>query len=417
MGSMVASYATARLLIGPKSAGCRRGTAPGRNPGASARQVRLPPRGLMGPTAHVAVHLLQGGRRRFESVWVHCASRATAFQVVAESGAPCGRGGIGRRTGLRSRRTRSMRVRPSPSVPWREPGRPPTTLSVPDPPFGPTRRPAFCAVARTSGPGSRPPRHCGNWQPSGHLTRQIGVRPAGDAPFGSGVAGSTPGSEPGGGGSSPPSRAVTTGAGAGRSARRSGRRGRRFDSGQPDWGPVSHLARELDGRAPDRQSGRYGFESRTRRPAARRTAVRPLWCSEQHRGVRSPSRQFESGLGCHLALAQRNRALPSEGNGRPFESERREQIGFGRCCRSGRRPVSKTGGGREASGFEPSAFRTATCTARSSSGRTAALTQRAQVRVLHGSPSAGVAHPGPSCGSWACGGQHTRKAGMRPPGA
>jgi hypothetical protein len=28
-----------------------------------------------------------------------------------------------------------------------------------------------------------------------------------------------------------------------------------------------------------------------------------------------------------------------------------------------------------------------------------------------------VAHPGPSCRSWACGGQHTRKAGMRPPGA
>jgi hypothetical protein len=27
-----------------------------------------------------------------------------------------------------------------------------------------------------------------------------------------------------------------------------------------------------------------------------------------------------------------------------------------------------------------------------------------------------VAHPGPSCRSWACGGQHTRKAGMRPLG-
>jgi hypothetical protein len=53
---------------------------------------------------------LQGGRRRFESVWVHS----------------CGRGGIGRRTGLRSRRTWSMRVRPSPSVPWRQPGRSPT---------------------------------------------------------------------------------------------------------------------------------------------------------------------------------------------------------------------------------------------------------------------------------------------------
>ena len=44
------------------------------------------------------------------------------------------------------------------------------------------------------------------------------------------------------------------------------------------------------------------------------------------------------------------------------------------------------------------------------------LTQRMQVRVLHGSPTAGVAHPGPSCGLWARGGQHTRKAVMGPVG-
>jgi hypothetical protein len=124
--------------------------------------------------------------------------------------------------------------------------------------------------------------------------------------------------------------------------------------------------------------------------------VMPGWCSEQHRGVRSPNRQFESDLGCHLAVDQRNRALPSEGRSRPLESDRRDPR-VGRGCWSGRRPVSKSGGGREAPEFEPSTFRPATSTARSSSGRTAALTQRTQVRVLHGSPTAGAAHPGPSC--------------------
>jgi hypothetical protein len=49
--------------------------------------------------------------------------------------------------------------------------------------------------------------------------------------------------------------------------------------------------------------------------------------------------------------------------------------------------------------------------------RTAAFRQRTQVRLLRGSPAAGVAHPGPSCRPAAGGGQHTRKAGMPlPPG-
>ena len=40
--------------------------------------------------------------------------------------------------------------------------------------------------------------------------------------------------------------------------------------------------------------------------------------------MRSPNGQFDSGSGYHLVVAQRDRALPSEGRGRPFESDRRD---------------------------------------------------------------------------------------------
>lgn len=163
MGSTAATVPFARTSSIP-SAGRRRGTAPGRNPGALAWQVRLLPRGLMGPT-----HEWQctSPARRTKTVRVRLGplgwptTRPT--RRVARTSPSCGRGGIGRRTGLRSRRTRSMRVRSSPSVPWREPGRPPTTPCrwCRTPPR-PDRRPALSAVAHSSGPGSRPLRLCGN---------------------------------------------------------------------------------------------------------------------------------------------------------------------------------------------------------------------------------------------------------------
>ncbi len=65
-------------------------------------------------------------------------------------------------------------------------------------------------------------------------------------------------------------------------------------------------------------------------------------------------------------------------------------------------------------GFDTSTFRSSSRPVRPAVGRLP-LTQRTQVRVLHGSPSAGDAHPGPSCGRKACGGQQKRKAGMHSP--
>ena len=40
--------------------------------------------------------------------------------------------------------------------------------------------------------------------------------------------------------------------------------------------------------------------------------------------MRSPNGQFDSGSGYHLAVAQRDRALPSDARGRPFKSDRRD---------------------------------------------------------------------------------------------
>jgi hypothetical protein len=139
------------------------------------------------------------------------------------------------------------------------------------------------------------------------------------APFGSGANGSTPGSEPGDGGSCPPSRALfrrlrepMTGCGADGSARRSGRRGRRFEPGQPDEATAAWRVSSV-GRATDCRSGGRGFESRTRRK-------RPLWCKQDRRppshpgGVRDNTGACEApvvssslapGTGSRLAVAQR----------------------------------------------------------------------------------------------------------------
>src|SRR6185312_8222537 len=81
-GRDVCHRATPRRSI---SAGRRRGTAPGRNPGASARQVRLLPRGLRAQRTSGGAPPLQGGRRRFESVWVHWAGRATILSGRSRS--------------------------------------------------------------------------------------------------------------------------------------------------------------------------------------------------------------------------------------------------------------------------------------------------------------------------------------------
>jgi hypothetical protein len=56
----------------------------------------------------------------------------------------------------------------------------------------------------------------------------------------------------------------------------------------------------------------------------------PGWCSGEHGGLRSLNRQFESGPGYHLVVAQPDRALPSEGRRRPFESDRRDGTVAGR---------------------------------------------------------------------------------------
>ena len=152
--------ATARPVHRSPSAGRRRGTAPGRNPGALAWQVRLLPRGLTGPTHKWRC---TSPARRTKTVRVRLGPLGQPsdcpLAAVAESGPSCGRGGIGRRTGLRSRRSRSMRVRASPSVLWREtrPIADDPCSSEPTPPSARFRRPAFCAVARSSGPGFSPP--------------------------------------------------------------------------------------------------------------------------------------------------------------------------------------------------------------------------------------------------------------------
>ena len=52
----------------------------------------------------------------------------------------------------------------------------------------------------------------------------------------------------------------------------------------------------------------------------------PGWCSGEHGGLRNLNRQFESGPGYHLVVAQPERALPSEGRRRPFESDRRDGV-------------------------------------------------------------------------------------------
>lgn len=137
--------------------------------------------------------------------------------LVRPSDPPAGRGEV-RGTTLHE----SSNLRP---YPWREPGRPPkTNVSEPSSPLGPT--PAAGAQRR-------------------RFTERAGFSP------------SAPGSEPvWAGSSSPPSRAARL-------------RGIRV-----------HLARELEGRAPDRLPARYGFESRTRRSAECRPVVTPGWCTE-----------------------------------------------------------------------------------------------------------------------------------------
>jgi hypothetical protein len=75
------------------------------------------------------------GTRARVAVWLNCSpvtvraclgplSRATGPRISSLTDVRLlfGRGGIGRRTGPRSRRTMSMRVRLSPPVLWREPG-------------------------------------------------------------------------------------------------------------------------------------------------------------------------------------------------------------------------------------------------------------------------------------------------------
>lgn len=86
-----------------------------------ARQVRLLPRGPVGPTHKWRC---TSPARRTKTVRVRLGPPCRPSRRPSRAGAAsCGRGGIGRRTGLRSRRTWSMRVRPSPSVPRRETGR------------------------------------------------------------------------------------------------------------------------------------------------------------------------------------------------------------------------------------------------------------------------------------------------------
>jgi hypothetical protein len=67
-------------------------------------------------------------------------------------------------------------------------------------------------------------------------------------------------------------------------------------------------------------------------------------------------------------------------------------------------------------GFDTSTFRPCSRPVRPAVGRLP-LTQRTQVRVLHGSPAAGVAHPGPSCRQRPAVDNTQGKPACTPPGA
>jgi hypothetical protein len=113
-------------------------------------------------------------------------------------------------------------------------------------------------------------------------------------------------------------------------------------------------------------------------------------------GVRRPVRQFESGRGCHLASIWRKRAL------RRKPAVVRSNL----TCKAIDRGVvlewpvpgfEYRGGFVSPWGSNPAPFAWRhPRPVRPSVGRLP-LRQRTQVRVLHGSPTAGVAHPGPSC--------------------
>jgi hypothetical protein len=126
-----------------------------------------------------------------------------------------------------------------------------------------------------------------------------------------------------------------------------------------------------------------------------RRRIRFGWCSGQHRACEDPLVSLNLAAGSsRLNLAQEG--VASEVSGRPFESDLQ-----------GHRPgvvlewpvpgFEYRGGFVSPWGSDPAplAWRHPR-PVRPSVGRLP-LRQRMQVRVLHGSPTAGVAHPGPSC--------------------
>ena len=161
------------------SAGRRRGTAPGRNPGASTRQVRLLPADSSGPTHEWRCTSLA---RRTKTVRVRLGPRA-------------GRRLVQRRTDLTRLLLRTWRNRsthrlqkpadcgPCEFDPLRPyPGGGPAdrriSLARADPPLGPTRCPTLRVVTRSNEPGSRHSASLGSPVTERALAPRIGVRPS-----------------------------------------------------------------------------------------------------------------------------------------------------------------------------------------------------------------------------------------------
>jgi hypothetical protein len=121
-----------------------------------AQQVRPLPRGPTGPTHEWRCTSLA---RRTRTVRVRLGPLGWPRPTASAAGQPhCGRGGIGRRAGLRCRWTLFMRVRSSPSVLWREPGRrrsPPPVGA--EPPLGTTRWPVLSRRRSLERAGLPPP--------------------------------------------------------------------------------------------------------------------------------------------------------------------------------------------------------------------------------------------------------------------
>jgi hypothetical protein len=187
---------------------------------------------------------------------------------------------------------------------------------------------------------------------------------------------------------------------------------RRGHAALAQWEERSPGTAEDPGSAPGGGSGRVEVLTA---PVARLDAQRSP-TPEDARSNRAGARSVgASPTGCIGGLTERKGArLLSDGRGQPRQRSIRCPSALEGMPRWLGAPCFENSDTALPWGFDTSTFRSSSRPVRPAVGRLP-LTQRTQVRVLHGSPSAGDAHPGPSCGRKACGGQHKRKAGMHSP--